>query len=287
MRCDECDRGDRLGERGAPALPRRCGGRAAARAACQPRRRRSPGALPAARGARGLSRRDRTTGGTARRPALEAGLAVVHVHPNALAAARARYQLGGRQVGRLRRLPAGRARTYRHAPAARDRARLRRDEGPAGAHPRPPRAGAGAHLACQPAARRAGALLAGHSTHLRRPRLADRARPLRALPEPRGRTRARREAPATLSRAAALQRTALARGAAPARAQGAAWPQRRARAGGTTDGRAAPGRRFASARRGHPTARLGDRPPRPRPPRRRHLPLALPRPQEQASPPQS
>ena len=67
---------------------------------------------------------------------LDAGLRVLAMHPNQVAATRPRFRVVGRQVGPVRRVRAVRARQNRQPPLPGARARQRPDQGAAGADPR-------------------------------------------------------------------------------------------------------------------------------------------------------
>ena len=160
---------------------------------------------------------------------LDAGLRVMALHPNQVAAARPRFRACGRQVRPLRRVRALRAGAHRSPSLPGARARQRSDQGAAGADPRargsrPDPGGAG-----QPAARRARALLARTDRPVQRPRQPDLARVPGALPEPGRRARPGRAAPRGVPRPPALQRPQAPGRAARQAQTRARGPRRRAR----------------------------------------------------------
>ena len=137
----------------------------------------------------------------------------------------------------------------------------------------------------QPAARRARALLARPDRPVQRSRQPDLARVPGALPQPADAQVAGREAPGRVPDPPALQRPQASQRAA---GQAPAAPEGRA---GELEGqarraaRARAGRGAQAARRPDQAARAADRHRDPRAPRRRDLPLAVPRPGEASSPP--
>ena len=209
---------------------------------------------------------------------LEAGIAIVPVHPNQLAAARDRYRSGGgKSDGFDAYVLAELARTdmhrYRVLEPDSDETRALR----ALTRARDDLVGHRVALANQLRAQLDS--FWGRRPDLRRSRLAHRARVSRALPQPRGRPWTGREAARRLPRPQRLLRPPGRRRAAAAAARGAHRQDRRARKRGSPPDRARPRRRAQADRRADQAADQPD-PLRARhPPRRADLPLALPRPQ--------
>ena len=112
---------------------------------------------------------------------LDAGLTVLAIHPNQVAAARrGSVPLAGNPTGSTRSCCASSPAPTSPLPGT--GARQRSDQGAAGTHPRPRRPGRAARRAVQPAPRRARTLLARRRANLQRSRQPDQPGVPRALP---------------------------------------------------------------------------------------------------------
>jgi hypothetical protein len=145
---------------------------------------------------------------------LDAGLRVLALHPNQVAAARDRFRVSGGKSDRFDAFVLCElARTDHHRFRGAG-ARLRSDQGAQSADPRAGRPGRDAHRAVKPAPGRAGAVLARAASPVQRSAQPDLAGVPGALPEPSRHARAGRGAPGRIPGARALLRRADTRAAA-------------------------------------------------------------------------